>query len=82
MVGEVADIGGLKFSRRGEVTKTLSGYTVTFLWNGVKRRALKSSLAIWGEVGGITSLKGGRSNALLYKALCLGFLWGMFGWAS
>ena len=52
-MGELAVIGGRKFLRRGEAIKTLSGYTVTFSWKGVKRRALKISWVTQGEVGGM-----------------------------
>ena len=49
-MGELVVIGGQKFSRRGEAMKTLLGYIVTSLWNGVNRRVSKSLLAIRGEV--------------------------------
>ena len=52
-IGVSVVIGGQKFSGQGEATKTSLGYIVTFSWNGVKRRALKSSCAMHGEVGGI-----------------------------
>ena len=58
MTGGSVVIGGRKFLRRGEATKTSSGYMVTFSWKGVKRRASKSSCAMRGEVGGIVQLEG------------------------